>query len=173
MSDERAGTGKQTAAIHAAEDPQRFLGAVVPPVFASSLFTFADYDAADHAFAHQLDSYIYSRGLNPTVEIAEKKIAVLEGGEAARCFASGMAAISSTLFHFLRAGDHVLSITNVYGPARRFLTEVLPRYGIETTLVGGTGVDEFAAQMRPNTRGHIPGDALQPPVQTAGPSGRG
>lgn len=144
--------GKQTAVIHEGEDPQRFLGAVVPPVFASSLFAFASYDAADHAFAHQVDSYIYSRGLNPTVEIVERKVAALEGGEMARCFASGMGAISSTLLHFLRAGDHVISVRGAYGPARRLLTEVLPRYGIEATLVDGTEVDQFAAQIRPNTR---------------------
>ncbi len=150
--DERVTRGMQTTAIHAAEDPRRYLGAVVPPIFASSLFTFADYDAADQAFAHPVDSYIYSRGLNPTVEIVEKKIAALEKGEAARCFASGMAAISSSLLHFLRSGDHVISIDTVYGPARRLLVEVFPRYGIQTTLVEGTEVDDFSRAIRPNTR---------------------
>jgi len=127
---------------HAGDDYDRFHGAVSPPVYHTSLFT----------RKRGSKGYTYSRVANPTTEIAEKKLAALERGEAARCFGSGMAAITSTIMHFVRAGAHVIAPRNVYLPVRSFLSEYLSRFGVESTFVAGTSVDEFRTAIRENTK---------------------
>lgn len=140
-----------TLAAHAGDDPFRFLGAAAPPIFETSTFVFDGFDSLDEAFGNVEEHCVYTRGINPTVRVAEEKIAALEGGDACRLFGSGMAAISAGILSCVKAGDHVISIDTVYGPARAFLGSYLKRFGIETTFIGGTDVAEFEAAMRPNT----------------------
>ncbi|HEY3365640.1 MAG TPA: PLP-dependent aspartate aminotransferase family protein [Symbiobacteriaceae bacterium] len=142
----------ETIAAHAGDDPFRFMGAAVPPIVETSTFVFDSYEALEEAFARPDDHCIYTRGNNPTVRVAEEKIAALEGAEACRLFGSGMAAISAAILTFLKAGDHVVAVSTVYGPAFNFMTQYLTRFGIETTFVDGTDVGQFAAAVRPNTR---------------------
>jgi cystathionine beta-lyase len=141
----------RTIAAHEGDTPAAWQGAVAPPIYETSLFTFPTFEAAEAAFRGTSDAYIYTRGWNPTVRIAEQKIAALEGGEACKVFASGMAAVSSALLRFLRQGDHVVAVRNLYGVTHRFARDFAPRYGIEHTLVHGGDVDEIAAAIRPNT----------------------
>lgn len=141
-----------TQAAHAGDDPHRFLGAAAPPIFGTSTFVFGSFEEAEEGFARRNEFYVYTRGLNPTVEVAEQKIAAMEGGEAARCFGSGMAAISSAILAFVAAGDHIVCVDTVYGPARQFLTAWLPRFGVETTFVPGLALSDFAEAIRPNTK---------------------
>ncbi|MEO0558557.1 MAG: PLP-dependent aspartate aminotransferase family protein [Bacteroidota bacterium] len=134
----------ETRLMHGGETRPAYHGAVVPPLFQNSLFTFEDWDAIDAAFDDRTNAYIYSRVGNPTVRLAETKIAELAGGERARLFASGMGAISAALMHSLRAGDHVIAIQNLYGPASNVLDVFLrEKMDITTTFVPGDDVTQF------------------------------
>ncbi|HYG58521.1 MAG TPA: PLP-dependent aspartate aminotransferase family protein [Symbiobacteriaceae bacterium] len=141
-----------TLAAHAGDDPFLFLGAAAPPIVQTSTFVFDSYEALEEAFSTPSEHFIYTRGNNPTVRVAEEKIAALEGAEACRLLGSGMAAISSAIMTFLKAGDHVISLKTLYSPAYNFLAKYLPRFGVETTFIDGTDVAEFEAALRPNTR---------------------
>lgn len=142
-----------TQAAHSGDDPHRFHGAAAPPIYETSTFVFESFEHVEEAFTRGKHNYYhYTRGLNPTVEVAEQKIAALEGGEAARCFGSGMAAISAAILAFLKAGDHLICVDTVYGPTRKFLTSWLTRFGVETTFVAGTTLSDFETAIRPNTR---------------------
>ncbi|MFZ5817112.1 MAG: trans-sulfuration enzyme family protein [Bacillota bacterium] len=140
-----------TLAAHAGDDPFRFLGAVSPPIFETSTFVFERFEDLEEAFARMGEHCLYTRGTNPTVRVTEEKIAALEGAESCRLFGSGMAAISSAILSSVRAGDHIVSIRTVYGPAHKFMTQYLARFGITVTLVEGDDPAEWAAAIRPNT----------------------
>ena len=142
-----------TELAHYAEDRAAHQGAVVPPLYQNSLFVFDDWDGIDEAFEDRYANAIYSRGTNPTVRMVERKLASLAGGQASRLFASGMAAISAAVLHFLNAGDHVIAVKNVYGPANNLLNRYLRRkMGVDTTFVSGESVEDFRAALRPETR---------------------
>jgi len=140
-----------TIATHAGDDPFRFLGAAAPPIIETSTFVFDSYEALEEAFANPEGHCLYTRGNNPTVRVAEEKIAALEGAEACRLFGSGMAAISAAILSLVKAGDHIVSLNTVYGPAYKFMSEWLPRFGVQTTFIDGTETAEWEAACRPNT----------------------
>ena len=127
-------------------------GAVVPPIYQNSLFTFDSWDDIDQAFDDFSDSYIYSRINNPTAKYAEEKIALLCGGEKAKLTASGISAIVAAVMHCVKSGDHIITIHNVYGPTNNFLSQYLNNYGITTTFVKGTSIHDFINAAQPNTR---------------------
>lgn len=128
-------------------------GAVVPPIYQNSLFTFDSWEAIDSAFDDKVNRAIYTRGNNPSVALVERKLALLAGAEKARLFSSGMAAISAAILHFVSAGDHVIAIKNTYGPTVSLLSNFLgPKLGVESSFVGGGDIEEFARAIRPNTR---------------------
>lgn len=137
-----------------AHDPhdERHQGAVVAPIYQNSLFTFDTYEEFDRASAGVDDTPVYSRGHNPTVQQLERRLAALQGGEKARCFASGMAAISTAIMANVRAGDHVVCVDQAYGPTRELLKRFLPGYGVDTTFVEGTSLEAFQTAVRPNTK---------------------
>ncbi|MCZ6682830.1 MAG: PLP-dependent aspartate aminotransferase family protein [Planctomycetota bacterium] len=142
----------ETLCIHFGEQPERHLGAVVPPLYQNSTFAYPDCQS----FATRTDStptrFDYTRASNPTTELLEEKIAAIERADACRAFASGMSAISAAALSCLRSGDHLITIETVYGPARRLFAEYFPRLGIETTFVRGTRIEDFRDALRPNTR---------------------
>ncbi|WP_262679102.1 trans-sulfuration enzyme family protein [Paenibacillus sp. J5C2022] len=127
-------------------------GAVTIPVYQNSLFAFPNHEAFDQAMRDVLSATVYSRGNNPTVQYLERKIAELERGERARCFASGMAAISSTLHALLKTGDHVVCVDQSYGPTRQYLGELSDRFGIAVTYVDGRAVADFRQALQPHTK---------------------
>lgn len=136
----------ETLLAHYGEDRAAYHGAVVPPLFQNSLFTFENWDAIDAAFDDRTNAYIYSRGGNPTVRLAERKLAKLAGGERARLFASGMAAISAAILHCVSQGDHVVAVKNVYGPTSNLVGRYLhEKMGIETSFVDGSDPADFTA----------------------------
>lgn len=98
------------------------------------------------------DGYVYSRFANPTVDMFERRLALLEGAEACRATATGMAAVFATLMALVRAGDHVIANRVMFGASHMILTDLLPRYGVETTLVDGPDANAWRAAMRPETR---------------------
>ncbi|MBT3273586.1 MAG: aminotransferase class I/II-fold pyridoxal phosphate-dependent enzyme [Spirochaetales bacterium] len=126
---------------HAGDDYDKHLGAISPPIYQNSLFTRKRGGSG----------YSYTRVSNPTTEVAEKIIAGLEHGEEARCFASGMAAITSTVLHFVKTGTHIIAPVNIYMPMRYFLSEYLTRFGVEVTFVEGDDPSDFEKALRPKT----------------------
>jgi len=143
----------ETQMMHHAEDRAAYHGAIVPPIFQNSLFSFKDWDAIDRAFENRSEHFIYSRGKNPTVKMVEEKIALLANGERAQLFPSGMAAISACCLHFLKPNDHVIAIKNLYGPASSLLTNYLAKkMNIETTFVLGERIEDFEDAIKENTR---------------------
>jgi cystathionine beta-lyase/cystathionine gamma-synthase len=127
-------------------------GAVVPPIAQNSLFTFESWDDIDQAFDNKVDSYIYTRGSNPTVKLVEKKLAALAGGDKAQLFASGMAAISAGVLSCIKSGDHVIAVKNLYGPANNFLTSYLkPKFNLEVSFVEGNELSDFETAIKNNT----------------------
>lgn len=122
---------------------------VVPPVVFSSTFAF-DSTADLIAASHDPEANFYSRYGNPTVRAAEERVAALEGAERTLAFASGMAAISTVLLSHLRAGDRVLAQSALYGGTQGVMSDLLPRFGVETDFVEAeTLTRDFAACLRP------------------------
>src|SRR5580704_6620375 len=111
--------------------------AVVPPIVQSSLFTFPSYEELEATFKGEKVRPIYSRGLNPTVQQLEAKLAFLEATDEAVGFASGMAAISSTVMAFVKPGDRVICVRHIYPDAYRLFETLLRRWGIAVTYVDG------------------------------------
>jgi O-succinylhomoserine sulfhydrylase len=113
------------------------------------------YDCAGDAaarFAGEQQGMTYSRLQNPTVEMLETRIALMEGAEAARCQATGMAAMTAALLCQLSAGDHLIGARAAFGSCRWLTDTLLPRFGIQTTIVDGTDLDQWRAAVRPNTK---------------------
>jgi cystathionine beta-lyase/cystathionine gamma-synthase len=121
------------------------------PIVQTSLFTFPTFQALLDGLGAEHRHHVYSRGQNPTVEAVEAKLTTLERGEACKCFASGMAAISAVLLGLLRSGDHVLFVNQVYGPALQ-LASHLRRFGIEHDVLLDVSPDAVSKAMRPGTR---------------------
>lgn len=136
---------------HLGDDYERFFGAVVPPIFENSLFVYEKYEDLAEAFTLEREHYLYTRGTNPTVEIVEKKLAALEKGESCKLFSSGMAAISSAMITFLKQGDHILFVNNIYGPALKY-AKYIEKFGIEHSISLATEISDIEKEIRPNTK---------------------
>lgn len=122
--------GFDTQAIHAGWDGKHALGALNPPIYQTSSFVFDSVSHAQKVFSGESAEYVYTRGNNPTLRLFERKMAILEKGEKAVAFSSGMAAISSVLLSLLKAGDELLASRTLYGSTYHVVTRLLPRYGI-------------------------------------------
>jgi O-succinylhomoserine sulfhydrylase len=113
------------------------------------------YDSAEQCearFKGEDPGYIYSRYSNPTISMFERRMVELEGAEACRSTATGMAAVTTAMLAPLRAGDHVVAAKAMFGSCRYVVEDLLPRYGISSTLVDGLDLDQWKAAMRPNTK---------------------
>lgn len=140
----------ETICQHTGEDYSH-LGAVVPPLFQNSLFTYKS--AAEFCSRiENWETWDYTRVNNPTLEVAQKKIASLEEAGACRLFGSGMAAISATVMNAVHASEHVVCTSAAYGPTKALLRDYLPQYGITTTFVDGTDLQEIEQAIQPNTK---------------------
>lgn len=136
---------------HDAHD-DRHHGAISVPIYQTSLFSFDTYEQFNLARRDEQENFVYSRGNNPTVRYLEDKLAQLEHGERAKCFSSGMAAISSAIMSIVKQGDHVICTHQAYGPTREFLGVYLQKFGVETTLVDGSSLENWKRAVRPNTK---------------------
>ena len=139
----------ETAAVHGAAELEKKNGPVTPPIYQTSTFEVTDNEEQQRVTT--TDRY-YTRWGNPTITLAEQTIAELEGTDAARTFASGMGAITSTVMAFLKAGDHIVSQQDVYGGVAKFFTQWLPKMGIETTFVDTTDYEQYERAVRKNTK---------------------
>jgi O-succinylhomoserine sulfhydrylase len=121
-------------------------------MFLTQGFVYDTMETAEARFKGQDKGFIYARFSNPTVAMFEQRMALLEGAEAARATASGMAAVTASIMGQLKAGDHVVAAKALFGSCRFIVEELAPRYGIGCTLVDGTDLAQWRAAMRPNTK---------------------
>ncbi len=134
-----------------AEERENYYNAVAPPIVQTSNFAFNKVDDLRKAFEDEMSGYLYSRGLNPTVDILRKKLAALDGAEDALVLNSGASAIFAAVFANVKSGDHIISVEKPYTWAWKMFDNVLPRFGISTTYIDGTKIENFENAIRPNT----------------------
>jgi cystathionine gamma-synthase len=139
----------ETRAVRGAADLEKKNGPLATPIYQTSTFEVTDND--EQIRLTGTDHY-YTRYGNPTNSVAEKTIAELEGVDAALTFASGMGAITTTIMALLKSGDHVVAQRDIYGGVTKFLSQWLPKMGIETTFVDTTEYEQHARAIRPNTK---------------------
>ncbi|MNI11228.1 Cystathionine gamma-synthase [compost metagenome] len=133
---------KEDICLHLGDEYDRHLGAIVAPLYQTTVFT---RKTKNHG-------YTYSRVANPTVELAETKLAALEGGEAARCFSSGMGAITAVLMRVLDKDSHVIAPQTVYFPVKVFLRDYMSKFGVQVTFISGTDASDYEKAIQPNTK---------------------
>lgn len=134
-----------------AEDREHYFNAIAPPIVQSSNFAFKSVADLRTAFEDEMDGYLYSRGLNPTVDILRKKLAALDGAEDCLVFNNGAAAIFAAVLANVKAGDHIISVRNPYTWAQRTFDVILSRFGITTTYVDGQRIEDFEEARKPYT----------------------
>jgi len=143
--------GFSTRAVHGGEKLDA-LGAVSTPIYETSVFAFTSTRELINVISGKAEGYLYTRFDNPTVRAVEKKMALLEGSEDAAAFASGMAAITTTILTIASKGDHIVASRDLYGGTLTFFQEFLPRFGVEVTLVDATNIGEVEKAIKKNTR---------------------
>ncbi len=121
-------------------------------LFLTQGYVYDSPEQAEERFKSEFGGFIYSRYANPTLAMFEERMKLLEGAEAARATASGMAAVMASLMCFLKAGDHVVAARALFGSCLYVVQDLLPRYGVTSTLVDGRDLDQWKKAMRPNTR---------------------
>jgi len=145
--------GFETRQLHVGQeqaDPTTKSRAV--PIYQTTSFVFDDTDHAQALFDLNAEGYTYTRIMNPTSDVLEKRIASLEGGAAALAVSSGAAATFYAIFNIAQAGDHIVSASTVYGGTYNLFSTFLPQYGIEITFVNSDYPEEFDAAIKPNTK---------------------
>jgi len=140
-----------TLMIHTGLERSPF-GELSEPLFLTQGFAYPTAEAAEARFKGEDDGFVYARYGNPTVKTFEQRIAALEGAEDAFATASGMAAVNAALMSQVKAGDHVVASRALFGSCLYIIENLLPRFGVETTLVDGGDLDQWRAAMRPETR---------------------
>jgi cystathionine beta-lyase/cystathionine gamma-synthase len=134
------------------EDRENYFNAIAPPIIQSSNFAFKNVDEMRSAFADEYSTYLYSRGVNPTVEILCKKLAALDHAEDCLVFSSGAAAIFAAVLANVKSGDHIVSVKKPYTWAQKMFNQILPRFGVTTTYIDGTDIGNFERAILPSTR---------------------
>jgi O-succinylhomoserine sulfhydrylase len=127
-------------------------GEVSEALFLTQSYVYTSAEQAEERFKSEAGGYIYSRYANPTVHMFEERMRLLEGAEAARATATGMAAVTASLLCFLRAGDHIVAARALFGSCRYIVDELCPRFGITCTIVDGRDTAAWAKAVRPNTK---------------------
>lgn len=143
--------GMGTKAIHAGVEGKNPYGALTAPIYQTSTFVFENCEQGGNRFALKEPGHIYTRLGNPTTDLLERKVAALEGAEAAVAFSSGMGAISSVFWTICRAGAHIVADGTTYGCTHALLEHGMTRYGVEVDFVNTSNLDEVKAALKPNT----------------------
>ena len=143
------------------EERENYFNAISPPIVQTSNFAFKKVADLRHAFEDEMGGYLYSRGLNPTVEILRKKLAALDGAEDCLVFNSGAAAIFAGVLANVKSGDHIISVRKPYTWAQKMFDVILPRFGVTTTYVDGRETRNFENALKPHTTLYLPGVAQQ------------
>jgi cystathionine beta-lyase/cystathionine gamma-synthase len=133
------------------EEREHYFNAIAAPIIQTSNFAFKKVDDLRVAFEDEMSGYLYSRGLNPTVDILRKKLAALDGAEDCLVFNSGAAAIFAGVLANVKSGDHIVSVNKPYTWAQRMFDVILPRFGVTTTYIDGRKIENFEKAILPNT----------------------
>jgi len=144
--------GFETLALHAGQEPDPTTNARAVPIYQTTAYTF---DSADHAadlFGLRQFGNIYTRIMNPTNDVFEKRVAALEGGVGALAFSSGSSAVTFSILNIAGAGDHVVSANSLYGGTHNLFVHTLPRFGVEIDLVDPLDPESFRRAIKPNTK---------------------
>ena len=141
----------ETRMVHAGSLRSQF-GEMSEALFLTQGYVYETALTAEKRFTNELPGYQYSRFSNPTVTMFEQRMASLEGAQAARATATGMAAVTTAMMGQVRAGDHVVAAKAIFGSCRYVVEEHLPRYGVSSTLVDGCDLDQWRNAVRPNTK---------------------
>ncbi|MBJ7281305.1 MAG: bifunctional o-acetylhomoserine/o-acetylserine sulfhydrylase [Rhodoluna sp.] len=153
MSNDPANWGFETAQIHAGATPDPTTNAVVTPIYNTTAYVFNSSEHAKNLFGLAEFGNIYTRIMNPTQDVAEKRIAALEGGTAALLLSSGQAAETFAILNIAQAGDHIVSSSTLYGGTYNLFKYTLPKLGITTTFVEDQDdLSAWAAAVQPNTK---------------------
>ncbi|MBM7624090.1 O-acetylhomoserine aminocarboxypropyltransferase/cysteine synthase family protein [Sporohalobacter salinus] len=144
--------GFDTLSVHAGYEPEPTTGSRAVPIYQTTSYVFDDAEHAAQLFAQEKEGNIYTRLGNPTNAVFEKRVAVLEGGEAGLAIASGMAAINLTVLTLLESGDEIVASRSIYGGTFHLFTETLPKYGIETTFVDPDSLEGWKAAITEDTK---------------------
>ena len=141
-----------TDALHAGHDVKQTQGTRAVPIYQTTSYVFNDADHAANLFSLQELGFIYTRLNNPTNQILQERLAAVEGGIGAVVFASGTAAIATGLMTLLKAGDHIVASSSLYGGTYNLLSVTLPRLGITTSFVNASDPENFGKAVKDNTR---------------------
>jgi cystathionine beta-lyase/cystathionine gamma-synthase len=134
-----------------AEDRENYFNAVAPPIMQTSNFVFKTVDEMRNAFADEYSTYLYSRGRNPTVDILRTKLAALDGAEDCLVFNNGAAATFAAVLANVKSGDHIVCVDKPYTWTQKLCNDILPRFGVTTTYIDGTNIENFERAVLPNT----------------------
>lgn len=134
------------------ENREDYFNAVAPPIVQTSNFAFKKVTDFHQAFEDEFNALIYSKGMNPTVNILRKKLAALDNAEDCLVFNSGSSAIFASVFANVQSGDHIVSVNRPYGWAQKLFDQVLPRFGVATTYVDGREIESFERAILPSTK---------------------
>jgi O-acetylhomoserine (thiol)-lyase len=153
MSNDPANWGFETAQIHAGQSPDSATNSVTTPIYNTTAYVFNSSEHAAKLFGLAEFGNIYTRIMNPTQDVAEKRIAALEGGTAALLLSSGQAAETFAILNIAQAGDHIVSSSTLYGGTYNLFKYTLPKLGITTTFVEDQDdLAAWAAAVQPNTK---------------------
>jgi O-acetylhomoserine (thiol)-lyase len=139
-------------AVHAGQEPDPTTGSRAVPIYQTTAYNFRDSEHAANLFALAEPGNIYTRIMNPTTDVFEKRVAALEGGVGALAFASGHAAISAAIFNIAKAGDEIVSSTTLYGGTYNMFTYTLPQLGIKVKLVDSSDPENFRKAITEKTK---------------------
>jgi len=142
----------ETQAIHAGFNDDPTTRAVAVPIYQTTSYSFRDTQHGADLFNLAEPGNIYSRIMNPTCDVLEQRIAAMEGGVAALCMASGMAAITASIQTLCRSGDNMVSVSQLYGGSYNLFAHTLPQQGIETRMASGDDIDALEALIDENTK---------------------
>ena len=143
----------ETLAVHAGAEPiEKHFGAVSVPIYNASLYAFADAESGGKIHNYEAEGYFYSRLGNPTTDALEKALCELEKGEDALCFASGMAAITTSILALVKSGAHIVAPESHYATTGAFFEFLSENFGVETTFVNSGNTDNYRLAARPNTK---------------------
>jgi cystathionine beta-lyase len=134
------------------EEREKYFNAVAPPVIQTSNFAFDTVEELRHGISDEFESTLYSRGNNPTLDILRKKIAALDGAEDALVFSSGVSAVSIPVIANVKQGDHIICVNKPYSWTHKLFNDLLPRFGITTTMIDGTRIENFEKAIQSNTK---------------------
>jgi len=141
----------QTQAVRGGLERSAF-GETAEALYLTSGFRYDRAEDAEARFLGEQEGFVYSRFGNPTVATFEERLRLLEGAEACKATGTGMAAVNASLFAALKAGDHVLAARALFGSCRYIIDDLLPRFGVETTVIDGRDLEAWKAGIRPNTK---------------------